>query len=38
MYMCQMGHLVHMGYNEYMVIYELYDVYVSNGTLGAYGL
>ena len=33
-----MGHLMYMGYYEYIAIYELYNVYVSNGTLGASGL
>ena len=37
MYPCQMGHLMHMGHDEYMMIYELYSVSVSNGTLNAYG-
>ena len=35
---CQVGHLVYMGHNEYIVIYELYGVCVSSGTLVVYGL
>ena len=36
-YLCQMGHLMHMGHDEYIVIYESYGVSVSNGALSVYG-
>ena len=33
----QVGHLVYMNCHEYIVIYELYSVSMSNGTLSVYG-
>ena len=36
-YLCQMGRLMHMGHDEYIVIYESYGVSMSNGTLSVYG-
>ena len=37
MYLCQMGHLVHMGYDVYIMIYGLYNVFVSMGHLMCVG-
>ena len=36
-YSCQMGHLLHMGYDVYIMIYGLYNVFVSDGTLDVCG-
>ena len=37
-YMCKVGRLMHTGYGVCIMLYGLYNVFVSNGTLGAYGL
>ena len=35
-YMCKVGHLVYLGHSDSIMIYELYSVLVSNGTLETY--
>ena len=36
-YMDKMGRLVYLGHNACFVIYEIYNEFVSHGTLGVYG-
>ena len=37
MYLCQLGHLLYMGYDVYTMIHGLYNVFVSDGTLDVRG-